>query len=187
MSYEEWEPKLTGKNTRIEALDLKASKSDVDLDDTIDFTLSFKVLGDLRDVMEQEEWENAYNSGDSYIRLTYEIEINKRSVGVLKKHIIKPRKFVRKITFYWSRNPDLPYRIWALVVKEDFDPIVPKNTNEAKSLALDVKKTYRVLASDLGKGHHKLSAKVKIKWAKHSFIQKGKTIKTSPRIQVICK
>ncbi|MFQ5951691.1 MAG: hypothetical protein ACE5KH_06375 [Candidatus Geothermarchaeales archaeon] len=187
MSYHDWKPKQSGKDTRIDALSLEAAKNLVHLDEPLDLTVKFRVLGGLRASLEQKAWEEAYDAGDRFIRTYYTLELNKGARSLLKAKIIKPQKFVRKATFYWTRNPDLPYRIWALIVQEGDNPIVPKDEDDARSLMFDLEKTFHVMGSDLGKGDHRLSATVKLKWARHTFIESGSTSQKSPDIRVSCQ
>lgn len=187
MSYHAWKPKLSGKDTRIEDLILEASKDTVRLDEPLDLTLKFRVLGGLRVSLEQKAWEEAYDAGDRFIRTYYTIELSKSGRTLLKTQIVKPQKFVRKATFYWTRNPDLPYRIWALIVQEDDNPIVPKDEDDARSLMFDLEKTTHVIGSDLGRGNHKLSATVKLKWSRHTFIDKGSVSQKSADVRVSCQ
>jgi len=84
------------------------------------------------------------------------------------------KKEVRKASFYWSRDPDLPYRIWAMIVPEDGGPPkIPVSVEDAKSKMLDVEKEFRIPASSLGQGRHRLVADATGKWGRRSFIEKG--------------
>lgn len=186
MPYSDWKPKIDGKDTRIEAMTIETPNETLRLDEAIELTVNLKVLGGLRNCLEQEAWEEAYNLGDKFIRVTYFIELNKSYAGILKTKIIKPHKIVRKATFYWSRNPDLPYKIWALISQENHNPIVPKDEEDTKSLMFDLKKTYHIMGSDLGKGDHKLSAKVRVKWPRHSFVDSGSASMTSNNLMISC-
>jgi len=81
---------------------------------------------------------------------------------------------VRRASFYWSRDPDLPYRIWAMIVPEDGGPPkIPRSVEDAKSKMLDVEKGFRFPASSLGPGTHRLVAEVGGRWGRRSFIEKG--------------
>ena len=94
--------------------------------------------------------------------------------GVRSKKLAEIKKEVRRASFYWSRDPDLPYRIWAMVVPEDGGPPkIPRDVEDAKSKMLDVDKEFSIPASSLGKGRHKLVAEVRAKWGRRSFIEKG--------------
>ena len=81
---------------------------------------------------------------------------------------------MRKASFYWSRDPDLPYRIWAMIVPEDGGPPkIPRSVEDAKSKMLDVEKEFQIPASTLGPGSHRVVAEARAKWGRRSFIEKG--------------
>ena len=92
---------------------------------------------------------------------------------------------MRKASFYWSRDPDLPYRIWAIIVPEDGGPPrIPRNDEDAKSEMLDFEKEFSVSVSSLGHGTHKLVASASGRWGRRSFIEKGEVASNSKPLVV---
>ncbi len=91
---------------------------------------------------------------------------------------------MRRASFYWSRDPDLAYRIWVMIVPEGGGPPeIPRSVEEAKAKMLDVEKEFKFPASSLGPGRHKLVADVKAKWGRRSFIEKGEvSAKSEPLV-----
>jgi hypothetical protein len=69
-----------------------------------------------------------------------------------------------------------------MIVPEDGGPPqIPVNVEDAKSKMLDVEKVFKVAASSLGKGEHRLAADIACKWGRRSFIEKGEvTSKSKP-------
>lgn len=183
MAYHDWVPKLSGKNSSIKNIKLELSNQEIKSDELTNFNVNFRISGDLRDCLEQESCEEAYNLGDTYIRITCTIDLFKKKLSSNKK--IKTDKFVRKATFYWTRNPELPYRIWILVVQENYEPIVPQDILSAKSFMFDFNKSYNFTGSDLGSGTHEIMAKVKIKWTRHSLIGQSSVSQTSNVVKIV--
>jgi hypothetical protein len=84
------------------------------------------------------------------------------------------KKEIRKASFYWSRDSDIPYRIWAMIVPEDGGPPrIPSDVEDAKAKMLDMTKTFEIPASRLGSGTHRLTGEVHAAWGRRSFIEKG--------------
>ena len=87
-------------------------------------------------------------------------------------------KEVRRAKFYWSRDPDLPYRIWTAIIHEDGSaPIIPDSVEDAKSKFLDVVKLFEIPASALGRGSHKIVGSVDIAWGRRSYLEKGSALR----------
>jgi hypothetical protein len=89
-------------------------------------SLSFKIIGNIREVFDQKNWERAYNKHDNLLRLTIEISLKEGRKVVLQN------KFVRKATLFWTRSPKIPYRIWVSIIKDD-TLFYPVTVEEAKS------------------------------------------------------
>ncbi|MBI5133137.1 MAG: hypothetical protein HZA83_00335, partial [Thaumarchaeota archaeon] len=101
---------------------LLSSASKIKLDEPLKLDLQFKVDGHLREALNQETWTNAYNKHDTAFMIKYVIRIQTGSAK--KRDVVEPMKFVRKASFYWSRNPKLPppppnKKIWAMIVVDD--------------------------------------------------------------------
>jgi len=143
------------------------------LDDTIRLKLGFRVVGGLRESFIPDVWTVSWEDNDKMVRLTMESSI--RRSGQLGKTLASTGKEVRRAKFYWSRDPDLPYRIWTAIVHEDESaPIIPENVEDAKSKFLDVIKSFEIPAATLGRGTHKLVGVVDAHWGRRSYIEKGK-------------
>lgn len=159
--------------TRIDGVKLVTDKMSYSPEDMVSAMLSYRLIGGLRDAFHPDVWTVAWEDFDKILRLTM-----KGSLGVargpLVRKVAETRKEVRKASFYWSRDPDLPYRIWAMIVPEDGGPPkIPNNVEDAKSKMLDVEKTLRFPASSLGRGRNKLVGNVEARWGRRSFIDKG--------------
>jgi hypothetical protein len=94
---------------------------------------------------------------------------------------LKKDKFVRRAVFFWTRNPELPHRVWATVATEFETILYPKTEEEAQNMLFNVTRNFEIPAKELGNGEHSLDAKVKVKWGKHIFTERGEaTGKTPP-------
>jgi hypothetical protein len=92
---------------------------------------------------------------------------------------------VRRARFYWSRDPDLPYRIWAAIVHEDGGaPIIPVSVEDARTKLFDVVKRFEIPAKSLGRGTRKLVASVDVAWGRRTYIEKGKISGKSRPVEV---
>ena len=147
--------------------------------------VSFRVVGGLREAFHPDVWTVAWEDFDKILRFTISVTL-KAQGAVSSRKLAEVKKEVRKASFYWSRDPDLPYRIWAMVVPEDGGPPkIPKSVEEAKSKMLDVEKGFSFPASVLGPGTHKLVAEATGKWGRRSFIEKGEVASKSAPLVVL--
>ena len=108
-----------------------------------------------------------------------------------KRDVLEPVKFIRKASFYWSRNPKLPppppnKKIWALIVADD-SPKLPDNVEEVKSLLLDVRYSVELMGSNIHKGAQKLVAHISVSWGKHLFTEPVEIEATSNEIEIVCE
>jgi len=159
--------------TKIDRIRVITDKKAYAPGDTVSASLSFRVVGGLREAFHPDVWTVAWEDFDKILRLTLKATLGVKR-GLLTRKLSEIKKEVRKASFYWSRDPDLPYRIWAMIVPEDGGPPkIPRNVEDAKSKMLDVEKTFRVPASRLGKGRHKLVGSAQARWGRRSFIEKG--------------
>jgi hypothetical protein len=167
---------------------LAASAGMVKVNEPFTLDLRFKVAGRVRDVFNQQTWTDAYNKHDTVFRIKYVVKV--QSGSVRKKNLVEPVTFVRKASFYWSRNPKLPppppeKKIWAMVVTDD-KPNLPDSVEEAKSLVFDVRREIQLIGSHLGKGRHRLTAHVTASWGRHRFIEKMEISGKTNEITVEC-
>jgi hypothetical protein len=159
--------------TSIDRVDLFADRKAYSPAETIRLNLGFRIVGGLREAFHPDVWTVAWEDFDKIVRLTLRMSIGLQR-GVRTRKVAEARKEVRRASFYWSRDPDLPYRIWAMIVPEDGGPPkIPRNVEDAKSKMLDVEKEFLIPASTLGLGEIKLVADAAAKWGRRSFIEKG--------------
>ena len=85
----------------------------------------------------------AWEDNDKLARLVMTSSL--RKAGAMGKALATTGKEVGRAKFYWSRDPDLPYRIWTAIVHEDGSaPIIPTSVEDAKSKYLDVEKAFEI-------------------------------------------
>ncbi len=143
-------------------------------DEKISVTLGFRLVGGLREAFHPDVWTVAWEDYDKIIRLTYGTAVLAQA-GLRAKKIAENKKEVRRSSFYWSRDPDLPYRIWVMIMHEDRSaPKIPLNVEDARSKMLDVVNVFEIPAKGLGKGSHNLVGSAHAGWGRRSFIEKGK-------------
>ncbi len=116
-------------------------------------------------------------------RVGYWVSLVKRK-GRLLSVEVKKDKFVRRGVFFWTRNPELPYRVWATVATEFETILYPKTEEEAQNMLFDVTRTFEVPAKKLGRGQHSVAARVGVKWGKHVFTERGQATAKSPTLKV---
>ncbi|MDA4121887.1 MAG: hypothetical protein OK456_01750 [Thaumarchaeota archaeon] len=139
------------------------------LDETVRLKLGFRVVGGLRESFIPDVWTVSWEDNDKMVRLAMESSISRGG-----KKLASTGKEVRRGKFYWSRDPDLPYRIWAAIIHEDGSaPIIPVSVEDAKSQLLDVVKSFEIPAASLGRGTHKLTGSADVKWGRRTYIEKG--------------
>lgn len=154
-------------------------KGTVSLGENVGLTVGFRVVGGLRESFTPNVWTVAWEDNDKLVRLIMDCTV---SSG---KKLAGTGKEVRRARFYWSRDPDLPYRIWAAVVHEDGGaPIIPANVEDARSKFLDVVKRFEIPARSLGAGTHRMVAGVNVAWGRRTYIEKGKTSAKARPVEV---
>ncbi len=159
--------------TRMSSVQIESDKKDYSVSDTIQAKVRFKIVGGLRDAFHPDVWTLAWEDFDKILRLTLRVSLLAQR-GIGSKKLAEIKKEVRRASFYWSRDPDLPYRIWAMIVPEDGGPPkIPTNVEDAKSKMLDIDKEFSIPASSLGRGSHRLVVEAKGRWGRRSFIEKG--------------
>lgn len=177
---------MTDPSTYFQHLSLSTEKDRVSLDEPISFEVKFSISGSLRDSFRQEAWESAYNKHDNTLRVRYDVEIYRKAGGILKSSIVKPKKLWRKATLYWSRNPELPYRIWAMIIDENGRPSLPGDEEEAKRSLFDGNLKFGLLGSDIGRGKHTIQAQLRTRWGKHSYLDQGDLRGSTNKISLEC-
>lgn len=159
--------------TKLVDLKLMTDRKSYALGDSIVANLEFRIAGGLRESFHPDVWTVAWEDFDKILRLTFRTALLAQR-GPVSRKLGDASKLVRKASFYWSRDPDLPHRIWAMIMPEDGgSPIIPMNVEDAKSKMLDFTQTFHLPASILGRGKHTLRASADVRWGRRSFIEKG--------------
>src|SRR3989475_10419776 len=115
--------------------------------------------------------------------MAYRVDLSKQRAKVLPGAELKREKFVRRGVFFWTRNPELPYRVWATIATEFETILYPKTEEEAQIMLFVVTRNFALPASKLGKGHHTLEAKAPAKWSKPVCTDIGDTTATTPALK----
>jgi hypothetical protein len=153
--------------------------------EAVALNFGFRVVGGVREAFHPDVWTVAWEDFDKIQRLTMRSSVGELRAGILSKNLVEVKKEVRRASFYWSRDPDLPYRIWVMVMHEDRSaPKIPLNVEDAKSKMFDIVKHFEIPASTLGSGTHKLFASARVEWGRHSYIEKGQLGAKSKEVSV---
>ena len=163
----------TGPWAVIEDTAISCSPQKPSLDDNLAITVNFKINGGLRRNFVRKLWEAAYDEHDLGLRIGYWVTLAKHRPRPLPGAEIKKDKFVRRASFFWTRNPELPYRVWATVATEFETILYPKTEEEAQGMLFNVTRNFELPARTLSNGEHTLEARVRIKWGKHIFTERG--------------
>lgn len=170
--------------TVIDKVTLTTNKKSYAAGDELIASVAYRIVGGLRESFHPDVWTVSWEDFDKIVRLTMGASLGVRG-GARTRKVKEIKKEVRRASFYWSRDPDLPHRIWAMVVPEDGGPPkIPRDVEDAKSKMLDVEKTFRVPADTLGHGKKKLVASVYARWGRRSFIEKGAVKGTSVPVEI---
>ncbi|HYC11925.1 MAG TPA: hypothetical protein VEC02_04610 [Nitrososphaerales archaeon] len=173
MSLKNRRGEYTWPATRAAGVELMTDRMSYARGDTVKVSLRFRIVGGLREAFHPDIWTVSWEDFDKILRLTIRMSVGVKR-GLLTRKLAEVKKEVRKASFYWSRDPDLPYRIWAMIVPEDGGPPrIPSSVEDAQKEMLDVAKTFELPASDLGRGRHALVGEVYARWGRRSFIEKG--------------
>ncbi len=168
----------------IENPTISVSPENAKLDDNLAFTIGFKLNGGIRRNFVRRLWEAAYDEHDLGLRMAYRVELYKQRSKIILSTELKREKFVRRGVFFWTRNPELPYRVWATVATEFETILYPKTEEEAQNMLFDVTRSFELPASTLGKGTHTLDAKIHAKWGKHIFTERGEASAKTPSLKI---
>jgi hypothetical protein len=172
------------KQTMLAGVRLTTEKRSYTLSETVIANLEFRVVGGLREAFHPDVWTVAWEDFDKILTLTMRMSLGVQR-GPFTRKLSGIKKEVRKASFYWSRDPNLPYRIWVMVVPEDGGPPeIPQNVEDAKSKMLDVEKTFSFPASVLGEGKHRLIGDAYAEWGRRSFVEKGSISSKSRQLVV---
>ncbi len=166
----------------MENINFSCAPSRAKADENLAATVGFHINGGIRRNFVRRLWEQAYDQHDTGFRLGYWVTVHK-AVAV-RRVKVQEEKFVRRGVFFWTRNPELPYRVWATVATEFETILYPKTEAEAQSMLFDVTRSFEIPASKIGRGEHKLEARVRAKWGKHVFTERGETTGKSSTVKV---
>ena len=172
-------------STKIKDFQIIPEKKNYRKGEPIIVNLGFRVVGGLRESFIPDVWTVAWEENDKLIRLTMNASLSLVRGRVLASRIASIGKTVRKAKFYWSRDPDLPYRIWSAIIHEDGSaPIIPTSVEDAKAKFLDITKRLEVPARALGKGKHTIVGSAKVSWGRRIYIEKGTASGKSKGVEV---
>lgn len=161
-----------GSWARIEQVNLKCTPERAKLDDNLAFTVGFRLDGVVRRNFHQKFWEAAYDQHDGGLRMAFRVDLRRSGVRLLAKPL-KEEKFVRRAVFFWTRNPEIPHRVWMTVATEFETILYPKTEEEAREMMFNVTRSFELPASSFGRGSHGLIANASAKWGKHVFTERG--------------
>ncbi|MDQ4013434.1 MAG: hypothetical protein M3146_06885, partial [Thermoproteota archaeon] len=122
----------------------------------------------------------AYNLHDNLFRIKIDIELksNRKKLAHLSS--------LHKASLFWTRNPNLPYRIWIFIIKDDAT-FYPTDVEQASSLLFDVEKELIIDTSQVDTNVQEVYAQIKVWWGKHNYTPscelKSKTNKLSLSIR----
>jgi hypothetical protein len=174
-------PKL---ETRIVDFRLEATPDRIRLDEAVNLKIGFRVAGGLRDVFNPDVWDRAIDLDDEHLRVVTTLSILKKVGWFLDRVIVKPIILKRKATFYWTRDPQNPYRVWVMLVDEESNPHIPAGLEDAVKRFFEFRKQVSLLGSGLGRGRHTLYARASVTWTRHFYIEKGRARAASNKVQV---
>lgn len=130
--------------------------------DQMRFRIIFNIDGEIRRAFDQRGWERAYNLHDNLFRIKIDIELKSN-----RKKLAQLSSF-HKASLFWTRNPNLPYRIWIFIIKDDAT-FYPSDVEEARSLLFDVEKELTIDTSQFDTNLQEVYAQIRIWWGKHNY------------------
>jgi hypothetical protein len=170
---------LSDIRNNIKNAELTATQTELKHGDQMRFRIIFNIEGEVRRAFDQRSWERAYNLHDNLFRIKIDIELksNRKTLAHLSSF--------HKASLFWTRNPNLPYRIWIFIIKDDAT-FYPSDVEEARSLLFDVEKELIINTSQFDTNIHEVYAQIRVWWGKHNYTPscelKAKTNKLSLRI-----
>ncbi|HZD12276.1 MAG TPA: hypothetical protein VE177_01995 [Candidatus Binatus sp.] len=157
---------------RIEDSSILCSPQHAKLDHALAITVNFRLDGGIRRNFTRDLWEKAYDEHDAGLLVIYWVELL-RNRPLLSKPL-KSDKFKRRGVFFWTRNPEIPHRVWMTVATEFDTVLYPKTEVEAQDMLFNVTRGFELPAKALGTGRHDLSARIRVRWGRHVFTEKGR-------------
>jgi hypothetical protein len=174
--------RVLSKSTRIRSLEVGQTSGEVTADQGAQLRIRFKLVGGLVDAFSRDVWQTAYDVHDTSLRLLYRVKVMRKG-GLLGSQVAEPARYLKKATLYWTRNPDLTdnitNRIWVMVIDEEKVPHVFDTEKDVRESLFSFDRRLLVPATALPKKGEKVVVEVKMKWGRHSFIEKGTTTSVS--------
>jgi hypothetical protein len=176
------EARAAARDTHISELKATPSVESSHSDQRVDVRVKFKIRGGLYQAFNRDTWQTAWPKHDTMLRLLIWVGIYRKKAGV-SRAVIKPIKFVRKGKLYWTRNPDLTdnlkNRVWAFVVNEDGRPRIFDSERDIKDALFNFDRGITLPPESLKSGRNTFHVKVKLKWGRHTFVEKGQVSEVS--------
>jgi hypothetical protein len=155
---------LTCSRSIITDVVLSKSQDRVSVGEILTLSLGFKIIGDIREAINQKNWERAYDRHDNAFRMSIKLDLKSGRKTIL------PIKFARKAIMFWTRSPKIANRIWISIVKDDM-LFYPVTVEEARSFLFDVNRIIELNTENLDSGVHKLFAEIEVTWGKHTYTE----------------
>jgi hypothetical protein len=155
---------LTCNRSIITDVVLSKSQDRVSVGEILTLSLGFKIIGDIREAINQKNWERAYDRHDNAFRMSIKLDLKSGRKTIL------PIKFARKAIMFWTRSPKIANRIWISIVKDDM-LFYPVTVEEARSFLFDVNRIIELNTENLDSGVHKLFAEIEVTWGKHTYTE----------------
>ena len=159
---------------------LSKSQDKVRVGETLTSSLSFNIIGDIREAINPKSWERAYDRHDNVFRMSIKVDLKSG------RKIVLPTKFFRKAIMFWTRSPKITNRIWISIIKDD-TLFYPATVEEARSFLFDVDRILELNTENLDSGLHKLYADIKVSWGKHTYTEPTVIACRSNVIEVTCQ
>jgi hypothetical protein len=171
---------LSDIRNKIKNAKLTAPQKELKHGDQMRFRIIFNIHGEIRRAFDQRSWERAYNLHDNLFRIKIDVELKSN-----RKKLAQLSSF-HKASLFWTRNPNLPYRIWIFIIKDDAT-FYPSDVEEARSLLFDVEKELTIDTSQFDTNVQEVYAQIRIWWGKHNYTPscelRAKTNKLSLKIR----
>jgi hypothetical protein len=168
---------LTCSRSIITDVVLSKSQDRVSVGEILTLSLGFKIIGDIREAINQKNWERAYDRHDNAFRMSIKLDLKSGRKTIL------PIKFARKAIMFWTRSPKIANRIWISIVKDDM-LFYPVTVEEARSFLFDVNRIIELNTENLDSGVHKLFAEIEVTWGKHTYTEPTVIAGRSNEVQV---
>ena len=173
--------------SRIGDIELVSSREEYTEGETVAVSVRFAVRGAIREAFNEKNWTDAYNNNDNLFKMKYGIRL--ASGGFKKRELGVPIDTYRKASIFWTRNPKLvnpmkEKRVWVQVAK-NFVPYVRLTEEEVRQELFDFDEEIKFKASELGRGRHKIGARVSASWQKHDYAGSDSIKGSSGQVELV--